>query len=356
MDKKNRVKARDRRSTEHVKVFDAAQLIAMAEHCTAPLRFPRAPTEERHAARVARNMLDVWRDSQVVLRADDEFLDALLSSDTDVPLVPDWLARLPFPAVAVSLPSPLSLHDGHTLCHYTGFLAAGIRHDQPSESDMTVWTRYGPLTEGDGIRFLWLYTADRDPTSRCQTVTVSLRGELAQPDRTLADLITTQRSTAEKNGQPWGDELPTLVPLSVQTLLYLTAQEPDLDWPAPEQITRPHQLRTARVAHLGWRVGSALRTWRHQQATRTARTDTAAGPGRALPPHIRRAHWHRVRIATRDHSGRVIGSTTGTQGIDWDYQLRWYPPTPVNTDGDSPPPAVRQIAPARPSTRPESRR
>lgn len=352
MGKRNRTKARDRRSAKHIKVFDAAQVIAMADQCTAPLENPRAGPEDRHPARVAWNMLNTWYQSQVVLRVDNEFVDALLTSDTDVALLPDWLSRLPFTSVAVSLPTPLSLHDGRDLCHYIGFIAAGIRHNPASGTasrHQTINTRYGPLTEGDGIRFLWLYTADQDPTSRCQTVTVELRGELAAADRTLTDLISAQRKTAEHAGQHWGDELPTLVPFSVQLLLYLTAQEPDLDWVPPEQMSRPHQLRTARVANVGWRVGTALRTWQQRSNTSSSDAGTTVSPARVVPPHIRRAHWHRVRIATRDTAGRITGSTSGVQGVDWEYQLRWYPPTPVNTD-EAVPPVVRQIDPHRPGT------
>lgn len=224
----------------------------------------------------------------------------MLTSDTDVALVPDWLSRLPFTSVAVSLPTPLSLHDGRDLCHYIGFIAAGIRHDPASARSegtasrhQTINTRYGPITEGDGIRFLWLYAADQDPTSRCQTVTVELRGELAATDRTLTDLIAAQRKTAEHAGQHWGDELPALVPLSVQLLLYLTAQEPDLDWVPPEQMSRPHQLRTARVANVGWRVGAALRTWQHAA--------TRARPTLARP--LAQSVWFRLTSAGRTGTG-----------------------------------------------------
>ena len=117
MGKRSRIKVRDRRSVKHIQVFDAAQLISMAEQCTAWMDNQRASALDRHAGRIAWNILTTWQDSQVVLRADNEFVNALLTSDTDVPLVPDWLTRLPFTAVAVSLPTPMSLHDGHALCH-----------------------------------------------------------------------------------------------------------------------------------------------------------------------------------------------------------------------------------------------
>lgn len=112
----------------------------------------------------------------------------------------------------------MSLHDGHVLCHYVGFIATGIRQDKPEPETpgatnryRSVMTRYGPLPEADGIRFLWLYTEDQGPTSRCQTLSVVLRGELAKDPLTLTQLIDAQRRTAERAGQPWGDELPTLV-------------------------------------------------------------------------------------------------------------------------------------------------
>ena len=61
-----------------------------------------------------------------------------------------------------------------------------------------------------------------------------------------------------------------------------------------------------------------------------------------LPPHIRIAHWHRVRVAERDENGNVIGNRLGVEGIDWHYEPRWYPPTPVNADGGVAP-AVRDL-------------
>ncbi len=365
MGKRGRVKTRDRRSTKHIKVFDAAQLVSMAEHCTAWADNSRASAVNRHAGRIAGVMLSTWQDSQVVLRVDREFVDALLGSDTDVPLMPDWLTRLPFNAVAVSLPAPLSLYDGHALCHYMGFLACGIRPETPSAAnahlvaggrppygDGQVVTRYGPLAQADGVRFLWLYNEDQDPTSRCQTVTVTLQGKFAKPDCTLTELIEAQRSFAEEHGQAWGDELPILVPLSVQLLAYLTAQEPDLEWLPPEQMSRPHQLRNARVANVGWRVGAALRTWQKRDKIIPPALDTPHAAPRAVPPHIRRAHWHRVRFAARDQAGHIIGSTTGVHGVDWDYQLRWYPPTPVNASDSAPPPVVRQIVQHPPAVSP----
>jgi hypothetical protein len=112
-----------------------------------------------------------------VVRVDRDFASALLDSDAEVPLVPDWLSRLPFDTFACSLAEPMPLDDGSKVCYYRGFLASGIRPkpvgavDGPSGR---VWTTYGPLTEADGIRFLWLFNHQMDPTPRAQTVNLGL--------------------------------------------------------------------------------------------------------------------------------------------------------------------------------------
>lgn len=361
MGKQSRRKSRDLRSKRHVKVFDAAQVIQMAERWAGlasaqrPPAAPRLAPDDRLAAEVARCMLGEWQQTQVVLRVDAEFLGALLDSDTSAELVPDWLSRLPFESVAVSLPEPMSLWDGHHMCHYVGFIATGIRTEKsshPAPRDWVdkknrdkvspAWTRYGPLSEGDGIRFLWLYTADGDPSPRCQTVSVLLRGEYANAE-TVADVIEFQRTMTREFGLPWGEELDTLIPLSTQLILYLSAAEPDLDWVPPEQMSRPNQLRRAKVANVGWRVGGALRKWRRAPAAGSETKEARAG-GWRLPPHIRRAHWHRVRVATRDPSGHIVGNRYGEHGVDWDYQMRWFPPAPVNVNDEvKVPPTVRDL-------------
>jgi dTMP kinase len=83
-----------------------------------------------------------------------------------------------------------------------------------------------------------------------------------------------------------------LVPLSIQRVLYLAAHEPDLEWIPPERLRRPQQIREARIGDIGWRVGSALRTWRRETAS-SAPAEKPGVDGWRLPPHIRRAHWHR---------------------------------------------------------------
>jgi hypothetical protein len=102
------------------------------------------------------------------------------------------------------------------------------------------------------------------------------------------------------------------------------------------------------VGNAGWRVGAAIRTWRKTSGPAVSPAGTRpaeTGPsGWRLPPHIRRAHWHRVRIATRNRMGNVTGNRSGEQGTDWHYEMRWYPPIPVNVSDQIPPgPTVREL-------------
>src|SRR6266702_2377379 len=100
----------------------------------------------------------------------------------------------------------------------------------------------------------------------------------------------------------------------------MAAQEPDLDWIPEEHRSRHKELSPeARIANVGWRVGAALRTWR-KEARLTSSPDEPGPSGWRLPPHIRRAHWHRVRVATRDEAGNITGSRSGGQGTDWHYE------------------------------------
>lgn len=52
--------------------------------------------------------------------------------------------------------------------------------------------------------------------------------------------------------------------------------------------------------------------------------------GWRVPPHIRKAHGHRVRIFGRSQFGDVINCRTGIEGVDWHYELRWYPSATIS--------------------------
>jgi hypothetical protein len=325
---------RARRRGARIKVDDAAQVVS-AVRLWANLPQPGDPVAEQIQA-IAAFMAPRWDESPVALRVDAEFAGALMNSNTDVELVPDWLDRFPFNAVTYSLVEPLPLNDGHQVCRYGGMLVTGA--NRVVLSSKTSYTTYVNIPGAQGARCLWVYTVDGCPRPQLQTVTFRLRGD-PLADTTLAGLIEAQIYAANEAGQSAGEELPTLIPLSLSLLLYTAVTDPEIDWPPAEHIARPQQLRDSRIGNLGWRVGSALRLARRQPPTPASSDgEIALRGGWRLPPHIRKAHWHRVRVAERDDRGQVIGDRSGVEGVDWHYELRWWPPTAINAD--------RGIAPA----------
>jgi hypothetical protein len=60
---------------------------------------------------------------------------------------------------------------------------------------------------------------------------------------------------------------------------------------------------------------------------------SAEDRSRTVSSHLRRGHFRRVRVVTRDDEGNMVGSRTGTKDVDWQYQGRWIPPTVVNPQG-----------------------
>ncbi len=147
--------------------------------------------------------------------------------------------------MAYSLAAPLSLHDGHKLCHYIGMLVSGINTmnltgSQPSplpdraEANLfaaagSQFTRYVNIPAAQGVRCLWVFKEDGDPAPQLQSVTFALRGELAN-ERTLAGLIDPKIAIAGEVGHSAGQELPVLIPLSLSLLLYTSFPTTSATW------------------------------------------------------------------------------------------------------------------------------
>jgi hypothetical protein len=300
-------------------VADAAQVLAMTDRLI--VRAGAQTTARRDPvltwiAGVASELRQQWNRTRVVLRTDTDFAGALLSSSTDVELVPDWLARMPFDSLAYAFMEPISVHDGDQLCRYHGFLVSGTRSRTAARSGRHgVWTTYHPFAQAEGVRFLWLFTTEGDETVQGQTVTAMLTGPFGKA-RTLSDLIAMQEMIARDEGRPWGEEFHVLVPLGIQLLLYLAAQEPDLDELVPGTYSRPQQLDRATVANLGWRVGAAMRTWRDRPPEPTDEAPEDVGndattenldesPGRS----VQMRGWRRTSAG---HTGTASGLRRAT--------------------------------------------
>lgn len=347
---------RRREQGKQIPVTDAQRLIAAAEEMAHRASIPGVPPSHRYVGDAASAALKTWHHSRVVLRIDPDLIQALLSTPRDTELLPDWLSRFPFGSVAMSLPQPMPIDDGERVCNYLGFLACGIRTRMipdappgalpppavnPEIRSDPAWTSYGDISGGDGVRFLWLF--EDQGRIGAQTITAFFRfdhSDKVERGRTIQELIDRVTVAYREIGGTPGEDVAVLVPISLLLLFYLSTHEPDLDELAPGSFPRPAQLSDAQVMNVGWRVGSAIRRYRAEAGEPTG---TGGPSGWRLPPHIRSAHVQRFRIATRDEHGQIIGNVHGVQHVDWHYEERWIPPTPVNVGDGGPDPVVRPV-------------
>jgi hypothetical protein len=164
----------------------------------------------------------------------------------------------------------------------------------------------------------------------------------ATADRTLNDVIEQVLQSYEVTIAQGAQDPPLLVPLSILSLMYLASKDPDVELAVRNGTPLPKSLRGTQMLDLGLRVGSAFRDYRKAHGDGEARPGTG---GWHVPPHIRKAHPHRYRIATRDNeTGEVVGDRSGIEGIDWHYETRWLWPIEVNCGDQGPQPVIRDIA------------
>lgn len=351
MGKKARIKAQRRTFSS---VEDANRLLAMARQIAAGDRLPPSdnPLKEvaRQAGGVVSEMLKVWDTERIILRCDGDFSTALLATDRSTEVPTACFERFPFSAVMVSFPAPFDLFDGQDTCRYRGVLISGatsttevppqVRHLAPRWDGELMWTTYGPVAKMEIVRFGWFFTFDSGQPG-FQTYTLPWRGFLAEKEHTVAELVDILRQTQRTpTGFSKGLDADVLVPLSISLLLYLGSAEPDIDRPilVGGDGTNARHLTGAKVSNMGFRIGAALRAWDRgpSHSSKGAEQPT----GRTVAPHIRSAHWHRFRVATRDAAGNMIGNRLGEKDVDWHYDLRWIPPVPVNVDEDEGPPVT----------------
>jgi hypothetical protein len=296
-----------------IKIHDASAVIS-AFHSTAEMLAQQGADSAAHAL----GQIEQWEQSPVMLRVDLDFALALADTSPDIQVTGDWLDRMPHDAIGFSFPDPIVLmREGRTF-RYIGMVASGITVTADA-------TTHEPLSDAAGICCSWMVNIDGIPTPGSIPVLFLSRGEIITGQKTLGDYIADA-----VRRQEFGDNTAAatlITTLSLQLMLYLASAASDVDWLPPASVARPHHMKGARVGHLGWRVGSAFR----QIPDRPSRTDVSHG-GWRMPPHIRRAHYRRVRVTTRDANGRITGAQDGIEGVDWNYETRWIPPTPVNAE------------------------
>ena len=294
-----------------------------------PRRFPeRIPDAARLAA------LASWRMTQGIYRFDPSLYAALVDTPVTGDLPVDVLLRMPEWCVYVETPGHLYAGDA-----LHGFWA----HLDSDEGSDTLELRL--LLDGDS------------PASGLAPIPIHLVGGIAQG---LDAFVERARANALKAGL--GDVFESVAssergvaairrgvePL-VSLLLYLCSELPDLsrggqaEMPArPEPVrTRRHGMRlfpaeSPRRWDVGARIGAALRAAYQREHTGGDPSPT----GRAMRPHIRRAHWHTILSGPRKaEDGSSIPSS------DRLATLRWMPPLPINVD--SPDDLAATIRPVR---------
>jgi len=86
------------------------------------------------------------------------------------------------------------------------------------------------------------------------------------------------------------------------------------------------------------------------QPAPTPREPADGDTGKKASPkaHLRRTHWRRSRVATRDTAGDIVGDVHGTQGADWHYVRHLIPAGVVNPTGaPADPDRVYKLVPRR---------
>lgn len=362
---------RERRSLSGVQ--DALDLVRLAgrvaDYAYLKPRVSAGNDLFRQSGGTARAALDIWRSQRVILRCDADFADALLGCDRDTQVPVEVSRRFPFDVAMVSF-TPFDIDDGWQVCRYSGMIIIGFSREKiedfpPDERPLHVFgdewerlgmvrTTYGPVGSNDMTRFLWLMSSLHDDGNHqpgLHTITL----QHLESGETVAEMVDRMSEMRTGREVPPADaglykrssaDLAVLVPLSISLLMYLGSSEPDLDRPivlgGDGGGTLGPNLTGARIYDMGFRVGRAVRDYT-REPSRSGPGRTFLPTGRKLPPHIRSAHWHRFRVATRDAEGKIIGSRSGEKDVDWHYDLKWIPPTPVNVGDEGPQPVVRDI-------------
>jgi hypothetical protein len=263
---------------------------------------------------------------------------ALAAASSDRPpagLVDDL--RLPFPMVWVVFGHDLELPDDMGWPEGTHFEVSPLVRDFAGPV-IGAWRRNiaGALHDRDGAlcgvavfagpggvgladEVVWTVSANPDPAMPPPQHLDRQRGALpgARSRALLAPVVENLALLVATT--PWTDTPPEL---------------PGIGKPGSERWARSLQRAKARRA-LARGAGSGVRIVQaapYRQDRPQASQSRQEGNGRPMPPHARRGHWRRSRVATRDAEGRIVGDVHGAHGTDWRYVGHWIPPTYIHPE------------------------
>lgn len=194
---------------------------------------------------------------------------------------------------------------------------AGALHDRGGAiCGVVVFAGEGGVGLADDV--IWTVSANPDPAMPPPQHLDRQRGSLsgARSRALLAPVVENLAMLVATS--PWTDTPPNV---------------PGIGEPGSERWIR--SLRRARARRLLDRgAGSGVRivTAAASRPPGGRPDGRSAGSGRPMPPHARRGHWRRSRVATKDAEGRIVGDVHGTHGTDWRYVGHWIPPTYIHPE------------------------
>jgi len=280
--------------------------------------------------------LSVWRKHRTVYEFDAALWSELGMMTPDYVVPGGLFSKLPHSDPFIALPAGVTLPMADGLMQeITGFFVVGQAPDMGGYAQVSTHdpasTTLGLLVAGevrhpDGDPY-YSETGVRDVLWTRLTLMVDPGGT------SVADLTERVRSRFRTNlSQEWESDLPVIIATCVSALVYLCTKNADLrpELGKPPARSGKRGGRTVRevprlqVVKVGFRIGAQLRAYRRSAAGRLP----AAGTGKAMPPHVRRAHLHTYRVGP------------GRQG----FEVKWIPPVPINM---STPPKLTTVHRAR---------
>lgn len=275
--------------------------------------------------------IKLWSRYRIAYSIDPDLWKELGDADDDTELPVGILSRLPHPDPFIALPEPIVIEmrtpEGEEKLYerIEGFFVTG-RFAVSEKGYLLTSTEYTPgtialLLCAKIVRANGSHARNLDGRPDYAWIRISINdghtvGEL------IDDISRGFMSTAPM--MDWESEVVLSLRRCVSILLYLCATNADLQpIPSPPRKRvkggRQVERSAARVVAVGWRLGAKLRAYK---ANPNAPRENAP-TGRHMRPHVRRAHFHTVRIGP----GRPNQRT--------ETELRWISAVPVNFEHDA---------------------
>lgn len=256
-----------------------------------------------------------WRLTKGVYAFDHDLFEELWATPVTGRIPTGLLHHLPEWCVFIPIPERDTAFG-----RVTGVFARLDQHEDRGDLLALLVTVAGP-NESIGVRPFYVFLKS---------------GDIAEGIKAFTDRWT------DEHGQAFTPELvreranlPAFLGSIVSLVLWLCSEEPEIDGvgrprnPMPTKTKKGMRVFAAegpRTWDVGVRIGATLRSARSGESS----GDAPAGSGRAVRPHVRRAHWHTYLTGPRDGERTPV--------------LRWLHPILVGAkDTEELPAVVRSV-------------